>query len=298
MLNFPFPHTFTFRTFAFFFLTSIFSCSNLPRVLFCTISRYLELFKPRIIVTPLKYQNTDMYKLLKKVFPDLQHREDSGETFSPIKSKKHPYCRHILLLENDMADQKSGTHLFLDALVYGPFGYYENPLRRIAMRMTPDDPVLILLNDKDIQTARPMAFSHRSLLNAGQQMAQKAGIKQGDRVVVTHHQQSPFGALANYACVVSRATLVFPTLFFDAKECLKQIDAEQATVVFGSADDLKELIDVKESSDLKLEHLKTVVVDSSVSSELISKIKESFSGVNVVQASGIDGSSESLETKQ
>lgn len=264
----------------------VLSCHSIP-ILY---SRYMELFRPRIVAVPFRIQKTDTLKLLKSTFPELQHREDVGELFTPLKSKKFSYCKHILLLQDGMAEKQKGSNLFFDAIVYGPSGYYESPLRRIAMTMTPDDPVLILLDDKDVHSARPIVFSHRNLLNAGHLIAQKADIKHGDRVVVTHRQQNMLGTLASYSCLVSRATLIFPAPLFDAKECLKQIDEEQATVLFGSADELKELLDVKEGLDLKLPHLKTVVVDSSATSDAISGFEERF-GIKVVHVSGINEAS-------
>jgi fatty-acyl-CoA synthase len=252
-------------------------------------TRMMELFRPRIVVAPQKLGKVDYYKMLyNEIFPELKQRDSVGDYVLPFKSKAFPYCRQVLLT-SFTGERGTPTYQFKDVFCYGPFGYYENPLRRIAMTLTPEDPALITFNGSDVNKATPIVYSQQNLITVGQLLSKELGLKSSDRVMVPSYQDNAFGAaLGNFTAFTSGATVVYPSEEWNAAETLKQLSQEQCTTLFIKGSELEQLVDSKDLSKYKFETLKNIVVDSSASPDLISKAKSALNVTNVVRSVGSD----------
>ena len=93
---------------------------------------------------------TNYWNMLYELIPEL----DKAQLNCPVKSKRYPFCKQIILTDFDYEpNEHKGTFKYKDTFVYGPFGYYENPLRRIALTINEHDPALIILEGDDIKKA-------------------------------------------------------------------------------------------------------------------------------------------------
>jgi hypothetical protein len=113
----------------------------------------MELFRPRVVMLPSKMGKVNYWKMLFELVPELS-RSVSGV---PVKSKRFPFCKSFILTDPD-TETKAGVTLYQHSFVYGPFGFYENPIRRVSPQIKPSDPVLILLDDDDIEKAKVLLF--------------------------------------------------------------------------------------------------------------------------------------------
>lgn len=243
--------------------------------------RHMQLFRPRIVLMPNKVDKMDHIDMIKEIWPHFGKAQEGV----PVRSNKYPFCKRIIITERK-GRPMMGKYRFDEILLYGPFGYYENPLRRIALQLTPDDPALILLNGKDVNKAKPVVFSHRNLLNAGKLLGTAAGLKAGDRVLIPGYQSALLGALANFTTFVSGATMVLPTATWKTDDILRLATDEQCTTIFAAPEDYEALLSHPDFSKYSYEHLRTAVVDQSAPEELITEIKGKFGIENVVMPSG------------
>lgn len=182
-------------------------------------------------------------------------------------------------------------YLFKSAFVYGPFGFYENPLRRVSMNIKPDDPALILLDNEDVNKAKPIVYTHENLLNTGLFIGKAVGIQQGDRVMVPSAQNTVMGSiLSNYSTLVNSATLIIPSETFNAGETLKCMGQDQATVLFATTSELKELSQHPDITKYNYGSLRHIVTNSSISPEIQREVEKSFDA-KVHKLTGVDEAS-------
>lgn len=220
------------------------------------MTRFMELVRPRVLVSSTKIGNRNYYKMIREVVPELS----LSELHLPFKSKKFPFCKQILF--TDIKEKpKEGTYQLKDVLVYGPFGYYESPLRRIAMDLEPSNPSLILFNDKNPDKATTTVYSHKNLLNAGATIAKALKLKQGDRVMVPKYSTTPSGAImGNFASFVSGGVIVYPSEEYSIATTLSLLSKEKCNTIFTEPQDLDDLLNHAEFSKNTYEELKNIVV--------------------------------------
>jgi fatty-acyl-CoA synthase len=220
--------------------------------------------------------------MLYEVIPEFE----KGAFSVPVKSKRFPFLKQILLTDERLAPQE-GTVRFKDILVYGPFGYYENPLRRLAMNIDKDTPALILLDGTDPNKATPHVFSHKNLLNAGAALAVKLDLKQGDRVLVPKYLDTPFGSvLGNFAALTSGASLVYPKEEYDASTTAQSIAAEKIAVLFAQASDLQDILASKDINQLDLSSVRAIVTEENLAENLLATVQSTFKNASLIRVNG------------
>jgi len=196
-----------------------------------------------------------------------------------VKSKKYPFLKQIILTDADMLPER-GTVLFRDVSVYGPFGYYETPLRRIALNLSPDDPVLVLQDRDNINLSKNVVFSHKNLLNMGLLFGKEVNINEGDRVIIPQYQNTSLGCiLANFSSFVNGATIILPSQYFSPKTTLNVLSKEKGTHIFATEEDFRKLIDTSNQPDcveLDFSTLKSAIIESPASKEIIQEIEQRF----------------------
>ena len=109
----------------------------------------MELFRPRVVMLPSKFKKVNYWNILYDLVPELS-RTQMGV---PVKSKRFPFCKSFILTDANL-DSRTGILLYKESFVYGPFGFYENPIRRVTPQIKPQDPVLILLDSDNIEKAK------------------------------------------------------------------------------------------------------------------------------------------------
>lgn len=177
-----------------------------------------------------------------------------------------------------------GTNILQEALLYGPFGYYDGPLRRVAFKLTSDTPAAIVLED-GIDKGKNVVLTQGNILNAANALATTMSLKQGDVVFVPSYQQSSFGVIANFTAFVSGATVVFPSRDFNPAEVIRQLNTERCTTLFIRRSDIDALL--AQQTDKTFETVKYIVTDQ-VSQDDISNLEKRFEKAKVIVVGGLE----------
>ncbi|EPY37473.1 hypothetical protein AGDE_06461 [Angomonas deanei] len=170
-------------------------------------------------------------------------------------------------------------------LVWGPFSYYEQRLRRMSALLHPDDPVLALEEPYPaIEDKLHVTFSHRNCVNAGFIFSQLMKFKAETRFgVMPNHHTNPVGAIiAPYAALTSGAVLVqiHADMFTDdhAINGIEKLCVEEVETILGKKADFDLVLKHAGNFDAdQFEHLKSVVIfedvtDPAVSNDYLKKL--------------------------
>jgi len=160
-------------------------------------------------------------------------------------------------------------------LVWGPFSYYEQRLRRLSALLHPDDPILALEDPKPAAEDKPhVVYSHRNCVNAGFIFAQIANLTAETRFgVMPNHHTDPVGAIvAPYAALASGAVLVHlhDNLFNDehAVNVIEKLCVEELKGVLGKKADFDFILKHTGNFDSdQFEHLKWVAIFEDATTE-------------------------------
>jgi len=145
------------------------------------------------------------------------------------------------------------------------------------MNLSPDDPILILQEGENVNNSKSIVFTHRNLINTAVIFGKLIDINQGDRVMIPHFQNSYLGSiLGNFSALINSAMLVYPSEIFNAKETLISTSNEKCTHIIATEVEYRQMLDQTEFQNLDFSSLKSAVIDSSASNEIIQEIERRF----------------------
>lgn len=256
------------------------------------MTRMLNLIRPRVLMTPSKYDNVDYLRIFKHIVPEIKRL---GHLNMPFRSRRFPFLKQIIVTDPFIKKLKlgAGIHKFIQLLLYGPTGYYESPLRRLALHINSDYPSLIIADGTDpwSNLYKPVVYSQKNLINAGLILGKLLEIQHGDRILVAGHHLDTQGAIvANFSAIMNNATIVIPSMVFDLDAVLRQLQIEQISIAFFTAQELTQILSHPSLSKLKLDNLKKVVVVGEAPSKKL--VDDAKSKLNIQIVHHIDGLSE------
>lgn len=104
----------------------------------------------------------------------------------------------------------------------------------VAPALSVDDPINIQFTSGTTGNPKGATLSHRNILNNGYFVGRAMGMTEGDRICVPVPLYHCFGmVMANLACIVHGATMIYPSAGFDADAVLATIEAEKCTALYG-----------------------------------------------------------------
>ncbi len=104
----------------------------------------------------------------------------------------------------------------------------------VASALSIDDPINIQFTSGTTGNPKGATLSHRNILNNGYFVGRAMGMTEGDRICVPVPLYHCFGmVMANLACIVHGATMIYPSAGFDAGAVLATIEAEKCTALYG-----------------------------------------------------------------
>eukprot|EP01060_Flectonema_neradi_P026685 TRINITY_DN358_c12_g1_i1.p1 TRINITY_DN358_c12_g1~~TRINITY_DN358_c12_g1_i1.p1 ORF type:complete len:498 (+),score=95.80 TRINITY_DN358_c12_g1_i1:70-1494(+) len=204
-----------------------------------------------------------------------------------LTSTKFPSVRAVIVTDGNM--NLPGTRTVRNTTTWGPFNYYESPLRRIASFMTPDTPCIILPGDKH---DRDVVYTHRNVMTAAFHTAQLLGLRNDTRTMITPHSyHTPTGFIAHYACLAAGSSLSYGSEHLSAEQhvggFLEKLEIEKTEGLFATVDQLDLLMPTVSGQGVG-DHLQWICVSSTqpLTPEYIKSIHSAFNVKTVYSCSG------------
>lgn len=238
---------------------------------------YLNEFQPRHLVArewmsvpelkqgELVERNMHFWDTIYNVIPELG-LSYPGQKFQWVHSQEFFFLKKVIITDHNM--NLLGVTPLRKMLVWGPFSYYEQRLRRLSALLHPDDPVLALEDPHPAAEDKlHLTYSHRQCVNAGFLFSQLMQFKAETRFgVMPNHHTDPIGAIiAPYAAITSGAVLVqiHSDMFTDdhAINGIEKLCVEEIETILGTKTDMDMLL--KHAGNFEpdqFEHLKSVVL--------------------------------------
>eukprot|EP00759_Apiculatamorpha_spiralis_P014680 PhF_6_TR21209/c0_g1_i3/m.30624/K00666/K00666; fatty-acyl-CoA synthase len=259
---------------------------------------YLNQFQPRHFVgrewlmvpdgkgKEVKERNLHFWDAIYSTIPELG-LSYPGQKSQWVHSQEFYFLKKCVITDHNL--NLLGASPMRRMLVWGPFSYYENRLRRMSLLMHPDDPILALADPNPALDDKPfIVYSHRNCTNAGFIFANLLGLKAETRFgVLPNHHTDPVGAIvANFSALTSGAVLVnlHDNLFTD-EHCINVLEkmcVEEVKGMLGTKTDFDTLLRHAANFEKdQYEHLKWLVLfesasDAYTSDEYLQTLKKAF----------------------
>ncbi|RHW71834.1 AMP-binding enzyme [Trypanosoma brucei equiperdum] len=238
---------------------------------------YLNEFQPHhliarewIVVPEVKQgvlveRNMHFWDMIYNVIPELG-LSYPGQRFQWVHSQEFFFLKKVVITDHNM--NLLGVTPMRKMLVWGPFSYYEQRLRRLSALLHPDDPILALEDPHPaLEDKLHITYSHRNCINAGFLFGNLMGLKAESRFgVMPNHHVDPVGAIvAPYAALTTGAVLVHihSDMFTDdhAINGIEKLCVEEVVGMLGKKSDFDLLLRHAGNFDAdQYEHLKWVVL--------------------------------------
>ena len=231
-------------------------------------------------------RNIHFWDMIYNVIPELGLCYP-GQKNTWVHSQEFSFLKKCIITDHNM--NLLGATPMRKLLVWGPFSYYEQRLRRISSLLHPEDPVLAL--EDPAPTAEDklhVVFSHRNCNNAGFIFSNLMKLKPESRfAVMPNHHTNPIGSvIAPYASITSGAVLVHlgDNMFTDehAIDGIEKLCIEEVEGILGTKGDFDLLMKHASNFDEdQYEHLKWVCLfeasgDQPVSDDYLSQLKKAL----------------------
>ena len=238
---------------------------------------YLNEFQPRHFIgrewliipekkgTEVVERNLHFFDMFYNVIPELGLCYP-GQKFNWTHSQEFFFLKKTMITDHNV--NLLGVTPIRRILIWGPYSYYEQRLRRFSLLSHPDDPILALEDPRPSVEDKPhIAYTHRNCVNAGYIFGQLMGLKAETRfAVMPNHHTNPLGSIiAPYAALTSGAVLVqaHDNLFTDdhAISTIEKLCVEEVSAVLGRKSDFDLLLKHAPNFDAdQFEHLKWVAI--------------------------------------
>ena len=220
-------------------------------------------------------RNMHFWDLIYNVLPELG-LSYPGQKFQWLHSQDFYFLKKVIITDHNM--NLLGVTPLRRMLVWGPFSYYEQRLRRLSALLHPDDPILALEDPKPVAEDKPhVVFSHRNCMNAGFIFANLMKLTAETRFgVMPNHHTTPLGAVvAPFAALTSGAVLVqlHENLFTDdhAVNVIEKLCVEEVKGILGRKADFDLVLKHAGNFDAdQFEHLKWVALFEDAAEEAVS----------------------------
>eukprot|EP00744_Colponema_vietnamica_P006269 GILI01009121.1.p1 GENE.GILI01009121.1~~GILI01009121.1.p1 ORF type:complete len:511 (-),score=137.66 GILI01009121.1:241-1773(-) len=219
-------------------------------------------------------RNIHFWDMIYNVIPELG-LSYPGQRFQWVHSQEFHFLKKVIITDHNI--NLLGVTPMRKMLVWGPFSYYEQRLRRVSSILHPDDPILSLEDSAPAAEDKPhVVYSHRNCTNAGYIFSKLLGLGAESRFgVMPNHHTNPVGAIiAPYAALTSGAVLVHlnDNMFTDdhAITAIEKLSTEEVTGILGRKGDFDLLLKhAGNFDDDQYENLKWVALFESANEEAI-----------------------------
>ncbi|HEV2363990.1 MAG TPA: AMP-binding protein [Caulobacteraceae bacterium] len=134
-------------------------------------------------------------------------------------------------------------------------------VRAAGSRLSPGEPINIQFTSGTTGSPKGATLSHRNILNNGYFVGRAIGLKRGDRLCAPVPLYHCFGmVMANLACLVHGAAVVFPAAAFDAVATLRAVEDERCAALYGVPTMFIAILDALEKRAWDVSSLRTGIM--------------------------------------
>lgn len=177
-----------------------------------------------LMVSNLKSSNYD--RMLKKIAPEVK-RCQPGK----LKSRKMPYLRYVIKMDNKINSKASFT---IEELVSKGTPEAIKKVHEVEKTILPEDITNIQFTSGTTGFPKASALTHHNILNNGWLLSERVRYTEKDKICCAVPLYHCFGmVLSNMAALCHGAEVMFPAETFDPKASLKLISDYGVTSVYG-----------------------------------------------------------------
>ncbi len=186
-----------------------------PAYRIAELEHALNLVGCKAIVTMVRYRTSEYLNML-----------------TELGRARLPGLETIWWIDERDAPDEAGARRFSELFGLAPSG--QSMLDEVRRTVHADDAVNIQFTSGTTGLPKAATLSHRNILNNGYFVAECMKLTQADRVCVPVPMYHCFGmVMGNLASLTHGATIVYPSLRFDAEAVLEAVQAERCTALLG-----------------------------------------------------------------
>lgn len=174
----------------------------------------------RVLFAAEQFKTSRYADMIEALVPEIM------ENGRAIKSSRIPTLEAVVQIGGDT---RNGWYAF-DEVAADPAPI----LTKIDGTLDRYDPINIQFTSGTTGTPKGATLSHRNIVNNAFFVGRAMGMRAGDRLCVPVPLYHCFGmVMANLACVVHGATMIYPCAGFDPRAVLQSIEDERCTALYG-----------------------------------------------------------------
>jgi fatty-acyl-CoA synthase len=178
-----------------------------------------------VLITARRFRGADYVAMLTELLPEIVTARGA-----PIRYDRIPTLRTIVYLG---ADPEPGGMSWGQLAAAGD-QVAESPLRERESTLQFDDPINIQYTSGTTGLPKGATLSHHNLLNNGFFVGERLRYTADDRICLPVPFYHCFGCvLGNLAALTHGAAIVLPSESFDVEACLRAVEAERCTSLYG-----------------------------------------------------------------
>ncbi len=179
----------------------------------------------RALVAPERFKSSDYAGMIATLAPEV-----AASAPGALRSAALPTLEMLIRI----GEGRSGGWIGFDELAATADSASLADVSRIAEGLDPADAINIQFTSGTTGSPKGATLSHRNILNNGFFVGRAVGLTREDRLCVPVPLYHCFGmVMANLACVVHGAAMIFPSPVFDPLAVLQTVANERCTALYG-----------------------------------------------------------------
>jgi len=179
----------------------------------------------RALITEASFKTSNYIAMLRKLAPELEGAEPGK-----LCAQRLPDLQFVIRLG---AEKCAGFLNYSDVIGLAA-KEHEGGIEKIAANLDFDDPINIQFTSGTTGTPKAATLTHHNIVNNARISAEVMTLSPADRLCIPVPMYHCFGmVLGTLLCATCGATMVFPSLGFDAKAVLDVVQAERCTALHG-----------------------------------------------------------------
>jgi fatty-acyl-CoA synthase len=234
----------------------------------------------KALITVPSFKSSDYIAMLEELLPELR-----GTVPGRLEAARVPSLRWIIRLGDD---RSAGTVTWSDVIARGDAAARRR-VAELASELQFDDPINIQFTSGTTGQPKAATLSHHNIVNNAFFTGRQMKLTPADRMCIPVPMYHCFGmVLGTLCCVAHGATMVFPSLGFDAGAVLASVQDERCSVLHGVPTMFIAALDETDFSDFDLASLRTgIMAGAPCPAELMKRVMEEMHMTQVTIAYGM-----------